>query len=204
MRKRLFATAGIVALVAAILTPGSASAAVGFGGFENGTAGQPYTRALWSQSGWNASWDQGMDTRTYVDATTPAHSGTKSLRVYYPKGVVGPEGSGAQAPFTLTKGREYYLSYWARLSPDFSFGTTEFSGKMGIGLAGGAACSGGQQCDGYNGFSSRFIWLSGGRAGLYYYQMEHDGEYGDHFVLKNADGTDVRYPRGSGSTSRSV
>lgn len=124
-----------------------------------------------------------------------SHTGDQSLRVFYPQGEVGPAESGAQAPFSLTPGREYYLSYWVRLSDDFSWGTTQFAGKLGLGLAGGASCSGGQVCDGYNGFSSRMIWRSGGQAAIYYYHMGNGGQYGDYAVLKN-NGADIYYPRG--------
>ena len=161
-------------------------------GFERPVAGAAYTLAEWQADGWTAPWQEGMSTRTSVD-TQLAHSGGKSLRVFYPKGKIGPAESGAQAPFALPARREYYLSQWVRFSPGFSFGTTNFAGKVGIGLAGGKSCSGGQVCDGTNGFSSRFIWRSNGRASIYYYSMGHAGQYGDYRDLK-AGGADVIWP----------
>lgn len=158
--------------------------------------GSAYDLGQWSQDGWSAPWQEGMSTRTWIDGYNFNHSGGKSLRVFYPKGKIGPADSGAQAPLQLTPGREYYLSYWVRFSSDFSWGTTEYAGKVGIGLAGGASCSGGQVCDGYNGFSSRMIWRSGGKAAIYYYHMGHEGQYGDYVDLKNASGTVINYPRG--------
>ncbi|WP_369819677.1 polysaccharide lyase [Actinoplanes sp. TFC3] len=163
--------------------------------FERPAAGSPYTLSQWAADGWSAPWELGMSTRTTI-STQAAHSGSKSLRVAYPKGQIGPENSGAQAPFQLARNREYFLSQWVTFSSTFSWGTTQFAGKVGIGLAGGASCSGGQVCDGYNGFSSRFIWRSGGRAAIYYYSMGHAGQYGDYIDLK-AGGTDLYWPRGS-------
>ncbi|MFC9272665.1 polysaccharide lyase [Streptomyces zhihengii] len=164
--------------------------------FERPAAGRPYPLAEWAKDGWSAPWALGMDNRAQIVDNTPAHSGRKSLRVHYPKGQIGPENSGALAPFAVPKAREYYLSYWAKFSGDFSWGTTEYAGKLGIGLAGGAACSGGQVCDGTNGFSSRIIWRTAkGQAAVYYYHMGHEGTYGDYAVLKN-DGADIYWPKG--------
>ncbi|MFI6476968.1 carbohydrate-binding protein [Nonomuraea sp. NPDC050663] len=179
------------------LIPGTAALAVPrVNTFERPERGTAYTLAAWASDGWNAPWEEGMSTRTWIDGYNFSHSGGKSLRVFYPKGKIGPADSGAQAPLALTPAREYYLSYWARYSSDFSWGTTEFAGKLGLGLAGGASCSGGQVCDGYNGFSSRMIWRrNNGQAAIYYYHMGHAGQYGDYAVLKR-DGADILYPRG--------
>nr|BFE58905.1 hypothetical protein GCM10020063_034310 [Dactylosporangium thailandense] len=195
-----------IALVTALLlllgatvagSPASAAVNLRYNTFERPARGSAYTLANWAQDGWSAPWDLGMSNRTWIDGYNFNHSGGQSLRVFYPKGKIGPEDSGAQAPFTLSPGREYYLSYWVRFSSDFSWGTTEFAGKVGLGLAGGASCSGGQVCDGYNGFSSRMIWRSGGKAAIYYYDMDHSDTYGDFLDLKRADGSLIYYPRGS-------
>lgn len=175
------------------------TAALKQNGFERPAAGSPYTVSAWAEDGWDLAdggTPQGWDTRTRVDGDTPAHSGGKSLRAFYPEGEIGPEKSGALAPFSVPGSREYYLSFWVRFSDDFSWGTTQFAGKVGIGLSGGDACSGGEQCDGTNGFSSRPIWTrSNGTAAVYYYSMEHEGEFGDHVVLKK-DGADIQWPKG--------
>ncbi|MFD8097428.1 polysaccharide lyase [Streptomyces malaysiensis] len=166
--------------------------------FERPAAGSPYTPSEWAKDGWDVSngyTPLGFDTRTRVDSGTPAHSGDKSMRVFYPKGKIGPEDSGAIAPFAVPKAREYYLSFWVKFSKDFSWGTTEFAGKVGIGLAGGKACSGGQPCDGTNGFTSRPIWShDNGTAAVYYYSMGHEGQYGDDVVLQK-DGVDIKWPK---------
>ncbi|WP_206109188.1 carbohydrate-binding protein [Paenibacillus sp. HB172176] len=165
--------------------------------FERPARGSAYTLSEWGLDGWSAPWDLGMSNRTWIDGYNFNHSGGQSLRVFYPAGQIDPQNSGAQAPFTLTPGNEYYLSYWVRFSSDFSWGTTEFAGKLGLGLAGGGACSGGQVCTGYNGFSSRMIWRSGGQAAIYYYHMGNAGQYGDYAVLKNPNGSDIYYSKGT-------
>ncbi|GAB3439274.1 hypothetical protein GCM10027570_03370 [Streptomonospora sediminis] len=164
--------------------------------FERPAAGNPYTLGQWGEDGWSAPWSLGMDERTRIDGSAPAHSGGQSLRVRYPEGGVGPEESGAQAPFALEAAREYYVSMWIRFAEDFSWGTTEYAGKVGIGLAGGDWCSGGQTCDGTNGFSSRFIWRrADGEAALYYYHMDKEGTYGDYVSLER-NGSVVHWPKG--------
>ncbi|MFH9214709.1 polysaccharide lyase [Streptomyces globisporus] len=202
--KTLLLTAAAALLVpAAVLAPqataGPAPAAKAptykVNTFERPAAGNGYPLGQWATDGWTAPWQQGMETRARIDNTTPAHGGSKSLRIHYPKGKIGPEESGAQAPFALTKAREYYLSFWVKFSGDFSWGTTEYAGKVGLGLAGGASCSGGQVCDGTNGFSSRMIWRqNNGQAAVYYYHMGHAGQYGDYAVLKN-NGADIHWPK---------
>ncbi|RLL66854.1 polysaccharide lyase [Streptomyces sp. Z26] len=164
--------------------------------FERPAAGAPYTLPEWTEDGWTAPWSLGMDERTRIDDSTPAHGGDKSLRVLYPEGKIGPEDSGAQAPFELDGSREYYVSMWIRFAEDFSWGTTQYAGKVGIGLAGGASCSGGQTCDGTNGFSSRFIWRrADGEAALYYYHMDKQDTYGDYVAMERG-GEVIRWPKG--------
>jgi hypothetical protein len=162
--------------------------------FEGAAADGPYLRSQWAAAGWDASWDLGMSNRSKVDSAV-ARSGKQSLRAFYPAGKVGPENSGISAPFSLRPSKEYYLSQWVRFSSDFSWGTTQYGGKIGMGLAAGKSCSGGQVCDGYNGFESRMIWRTGGRASLYYYHMGHAGTYGDYADFKD-NGKDVYYQTG--------
>ncbi len=82
-----------------------------------------------------------------------------------------------------------------RFDEDFSWGTTQFGGKLGIGLAGGASCSGGQICTGENGFSSRLIWRKDGQAAVYIYSMGNSG-YGAEADLTYHNGEPIYYPKG--------
>ncbi|WP_159945700.1 MULTISPECIES: polysaccharide lyase [unclassified Nocardiopsis] len=163
--------------------------------FERPGAGTVYSLDEWAADGWNAPSGVGLAERTLIDDSVPAVSGERSLRVFYPEGEIGPRESGALAPFRLTPEREYHVSFWARFSEDFSWGGTAYGGKLGVGLAGGSVCSGGEDCDGENGFSARMIWREDGRAAVYYYHMDKRGKYGDQEFLR-VDGTDVHYPRG--------
>ncbi|WP_116246797.1 polysaccharide lyase [Nocardiopsis sp. FIRDI 009] len=192
-----FASAVLSAAVAAApATAGTAAPSTSLHNtFERPAAGGPYPLEEWARDGWYATRDRGMQERTLIDDTVPARTGEQSLRVSYPAGRIGPRESGALAPFALAPAREYYLSFWARFSEDFSWGTTSFGGKLGLGLAGGGGCSGGRVCDGRNGFTSRLIWRRDGRAAVYYYHMDKKGAYGDQEFLR-VDGADVHYPRG--------
>lgn len=163
--------------------------------FERPAAGTAYTLDEWEKDGWYASSARGLEERAVIDDSVPAHGGGKSLRVLYPEGKIGAQESGGLAPFQLSPAREYYLSFWARLGEDFSWGTTSFGGKLGFGLAGGAGCSGGDVCTGENGYSSRVVWRRDGKAELYYYHMDKAGEFGDSEPLV-ADGSVVHLPRG--------
>ncbi|WP_444962173.1 polysaccharide lyase [Nocardiopsis sp. M1B1] len=163
--------------------------------FERPAAGTAYTLDEWEKDGWYASSARGLEERAVIDDSVPAHGGGQSLRVLYPEGKIGAQESGGLAPFQLSPAREYYLSFWARLGEDFSWGTTSFGGKLGFGLAGGAGCSGGDVCTGENGYSSRVVWRRDGKAELYYYHMDKAGEFGDSEPLV-ADGSVVHLPRG--------
>lgn len=184
-----------IGLAAALIVPmaPAAHAADKSNSFNRPSSGTPYTLSEWNTDGWYAPWQQGMGPRTMIDGSI-SRSG-KSLRVFYPQGKFGPDASGAQAPFTVSPAREYWLRQWVRLSPDFSWGIRASGGKLGAGLAGGARCSGGTACNGYNGFTSRFAWGSGGRAYLYFYHMGNTGQYGDSLNL-TLGGSQVYYPRG--------
>lgn len=187
----------LIVLLLLLTDAGAAFAAPKINTFERPARGSAYTLSQWGLDGWNAPWDKGMSTRTWIDGYNFNHSGGQSLRVFYPQGKIDPEFSGAQAPFALTPAKEYYLSYWVRFSSDYSWGTTEFAGKLGIGLAGGDYCSGGIPCTGYNGFTSRMIWRSGGEAAIYYYHMDDGGQYGSYRSLRDSNNNLIYYPKGT-------
>lgn len=138
----------------------------------------------------------GLDERSFVH-TTIVHGGAKSLRIKFPQGKYGdPVVTGAHANFDLPSSRAYWLSQWVRFDSNVSWGGTKQSGKVGFGLVGGAGCSGGQTCDGTNGFSSRAIWNAGGRAGLYPYHTDKPGTYGEELPLRTPSGANLVFPKG--------
>ena len=85
--------------------------------------------------------------------------------------------------------KEYYLSYWVHFEDGFDFdGPVHSGGKLpGLGGAGGT-CSGGQTCDGNNGFTSRYMWRKNGAAVLYLYHMDKKSKYPEDIPLVGSDG----------------
>ncbi|MBN2523899.1 MAG: hypothetical protein JXB24_11545 [Bacteroidales bacterium] len=162
--------------------------------FEKFNAGSRFNDKAWESDGFvNIDWFQGSDRAMVSDDFS--HGGKKSLRVFYPKGKFGPGETGHQAPCGLTPADEYYVSYWLRFSEDFSWGTENQGGKL-PGLASGEKCSGGQTCDGSNGFTARYMWREDGRAVLYLYHMDKPGKYGEDFDLTGEDGEKSYFPKG--------
>jgi len=159
--------------------------------FEADVPGMSYTLRNWKTSGFTAAWEDGFTTRSLIDSGQ-AVSGKKSLRITYPKDSVGPSGNGAQVNIILPERDEYYLSYRLRFSDNFSF---KLGGKL-PGLAGGDLCSGGQVCDGTNGYTARFMWRRDGKIVLYLYHMDKKGMWGDDIPLVYPTGENVAFKRG--------
>ena len=132
--------------------------------------------------------------RAYVDRNH-AHSGRQSLRILFPRGSVGPSEGGHQVSVQLEPAREYCLSYWVKFGEPFSWGGDREGGKL-PGLGQGELCSGGQHCDGSNGFTARYMWREGGAVVLYLYHMDKPGVYGQDFPLRAADHSQVRFAPG--------
>ena len=163
--------------------------------FESQAVGVAYTRPVWQADGFQtATWDNGLATRTSIDNSTSV-SGTKSLRVTYPAGEFGTNGTGCQIPLQFTPQDEVYMSYWLKFSDNFSWGTTSEGGKL-PGFAGGGRCSGCSHCDGTNGFSARLMWRQGGRAVLYLYHMDKANNCGDDIQLVYPWGDNVVFEKG--------
>lgn len=163
--------------------------------FETQPVGTAYVRSYWQTDGFRtATWDQGLATRTMIDNSTSV-SGTKSLRVTYPANTYGPDINGFQLPLLVDPVDELYMSYWICFSENFTWGTTNYGGKV-PGIAGGDNCSGGEYCVGTNGFSCRFMWRTGGKIGLYLYDMTKECYYGEDHELLHKDGTNVYFVPG--------
>lgn len=102
------------------------------------------------------------------------------LRVRYPEGTSSPgdtDKGGAgfyAAPDELAGAERACLQYRVRFEPGFNFVK---GGKL-PGLFGGAAPSGGEEADGENGFSMRYMWRKHGQGELYEYAVNQDEEYG--------------------------
>jgi hypothetical protein len=161
--------------------------------FEYHEVGTNYSASSWEADGFAPRWLQGSE-RTMID-DQKSYSGQKSLRIFYPQGKYGTAETGTQTPLQLSPKNEYYASYRLRFSEDFSWGTTQFGGKL-PGLTAGGNCSGCQTCTGTNGFSARFMWRPGGRAALYLYHMDKATSCGEDHYLTYPDGEPVYFNRG--------
>lgn len=148
-----------------------------FGGFEE----------EYEDSAWQTNWGiQFMDRVPSSQVITGAFAGGKSLRVEYPAGGIGPKETGAQFPIVFSDmpgiSQEYfdelYLRYYVKFEEGFDFVK---GGKL-PGLMGGGDSwnrSGGNQPDGTNGWTLRFMWRTGGRIVVYaYVPKSKNGKYG--------------------------
>ncbi|TVR69462.1 MAG: T9SS C-terminal target domain-containing protein [Marinilabiliales bacterium] len=148
-----------------------------YGGFEEG-----YNNTQW-RNRWGIPWVN----RGPANYVTDNHFiGEKSLRVSYPEGGVGPGETGGQFPMVLanmeglTEGyyQELYLRYYLKFEEGFDF---RLGGKL-PGLMGGGnswSRSGGDQPDGTNGWTLRFMWRRNGDIVVYAYLPPSDnGKWG--------------------------
>lgn len=153
----------------------------------------------WSTLGFNKT--DGNEDRFTID-NSQAKSGNRSLKVSYPEGAGGLSNSGGQDVLLMTPRDEYVLSYHVRFDEDFDWGdpSKNVGGKL-PGLSGGAAsanagCSGGENCNGSNGFSVRYMWRENGEAHIYVYDMDKSGRFPARFPLRRSNGNKMFFPRG--------
>ncbi len=161
--------------------------------FENHNDGTKYNQSAQNRD-WNVNWvNKGQMDNYAVITDDEVHSGDKALRITY-----RPDArTGGGAAWKLPSEKEYYLSYWVKFENGFDFDGDKHSGGKLPGLAGaGGYCSGGETCNGNNGFSSRYMWRENGRAQLYLYHMDKPGKFGEEFWLFDSDGDDVYFERG--------
>jgi|GEM_PF-5255302 hypothetical protein len=168
---------------------------VGYADFEQFSSGTNFTRAHWQSAGFTVPWVNGFDANRAMIDGAHAHSGSKSLRLYYPKGQFGTANTGGQAPLMVPPQDEYFASYYVRFSEDFSWGTTSEGGKL-PGLAGGSRCSGCATCTGSNGFTARLMWRPGGKAVIYLYHLDKvNPPCGDNYDIV-VDGKTLYFEKG--------
>jgi len=148
--------------------------------------------ALWqgdfSQPNWLSAWGMqsqgrwGMENLEVVE--TPGDRFASVLRVHYPAGSASPTVSrrnnvplgGAQfyANLGIQPQTSLRLSYYVKFSDNFDFVK---GGKL-PGLYGGEGASGGDNPDGTDGFSTRFMWRRNGDGEVYAYLPTTDEAYG--------------------------
>lgn len=162
-------------------------------GFETHEAGTIYDRSAQSKD-WDVVWSKSNWMNNYTNITDrEAYSQQKALRITYPIDAT----AGGSAAWKLPPQKEYYLSYWVKFAEDFDFDGSKKSGGKLPGLSGaGGYCSGGQHCNGNNGFSSRYMWGENGRVKLYLYHMNKPTKWGENFWFKDKLGQDIYFQRG--------
>ena len=148
-----------------------------FGGFE-----EQYNNSAW-ESSWGIPWNNRADENTVI---SDAFQGGHSLRVGYPQGGVGPGETGTQFPIVFRNMSEtpggyfnsVYLRYYLKFESGFDF---QKGGKL-PGLMGGGdswSRSGGNQPDGSNGWTLRFMWRVEGSIVVYaYVPKSANGKWG--------------------------
>lgn len=149
-----------------------------FGGFE-----QEYNNDSW-KSRWGIPW---MSRATENEVDSNGFQGGNSLRVKYPEGGVGPGITGGQFPMVfrnmegIEEGlyHEMYVRYYLKFEEGFDFNKGgKLPGLMGGGDSWGR--SGGNQPDGTNGWTLRFMWRSDGKLVIYgYVPKSANGKWGN-------------------------
>ena len=162
--------------------------------FERPALSQGFSKSDWAAYGLAGVGFVQAPQRASLDDSI-AHSGKQSLRIVFPKASVGPSEGGHQASLQLDPATQYCLSYWLRFSEDFSWGGVEQGGKL-PGLAQGDLCSGGDTCNGSNGFTSRYMWRKDGAAVLYLYHMDKPQQWGEDFPLLALDNEPIHFRPG--------
>ena len=143
---------------------------------------------------WNVDWTSSDMNDLARITTEQAGGGSKSLSISYPT----DRQIYAQSDWNIPDRGEYYLQYKLRFEEGFDFDGPRFSGGKLPGLGTGDLCSGGQVCNGNNGFTARYMWREGGDAELYLYHMDKPGadgtSYGEQIPLFwPASGDRVRF-----------
>lgn len=148
-----------------------------YGGFEEG-----FNTDYWKKK-WGIKWTMRAEKAKIIPN---AFMGGRSLRVDYPKGGLGPSGTGVQFPIVLRdmpgvkEGyyHEAYLRYYVKFEDGFDF---RKGGKL-PGLMGGGNSwtrSGGIQPNGKNGWTMRFMWVDSGKIVVYaYVPKSKNGKWG--------------------------
>lgn len=149
-----------------------------FGGFD-----ENFNNQTW-RNNWGIPWSSRIENTEIIPSSL---TNGKALRVEYPQNGVGPAETGTQFPIIFndmpkpSQGfyEEAYLRYYVKFEDGFDF---RKGGKL-PGLIGGGdswSRSGGNQPDGTNGWTLRFMWVDGGKLIVYAYVPKNEnGKWGD-------------------------
>lgn len=104
----------------------------------------------------------------------------KVLKVFYPKGAVGPKQGGIQFDKSLPKAEAYYLDYYLKFKTGFDF---RLGGKLPGLTSGGEKFTGGVHPDMGEGWSARYMWRKDGELVLYFYHLDMKKKWGDDLKM---------------------
>ncbi|WP_339897100.1 polysaccharide lyase [uncultured Gilvimarinus sp.] len=148
---------------------------------------EPLKTFSFSEPHWHSRWQLSWNDRLDTTDITRAPDSKQLLQVNYPQGSVGPRHSGVQFPIEFAKLADLKSSYTAlRLDYCVTFSNSfdfVLGGKL-PGLMGAEdswSRSGGNQPNGSNGWTMRYMWRENGAAVIYaYLPPSPNGRYGGH------------------------
>ncbi|MFI1745721.1 glycosyl hydrolase [Thalassobellus sediminis] len=114
----------------------------------------------------------------------------KVLKVFYPKGSIGPEQGGIQFDKPLPNADEYYLDYFLKFKDGFDF---KLGGKLPGLTSGGSTFTGGVHPTKGEGWSARYMWKKQGEAIVYFYYKDMKGKWGDGIKMNTVFNTEKWY-----------
>lgn len=119
------------------------------------------------------NWEHLYGRGEIVDEAENSHG--KVLQIFYPKGGVGPGEGGGQFEVKLPPTDEYWLSYDVKFVDGFDF---RKGGKLPGLTSGGGKYTGGVHPGNGEGWSARYMWRREGKAVIYFYWVENQGDWG--------------------------
>jgi len=171
-------TIAILAALAAV--PALVGAEVIFNvGFDNHPLGT-YTRAMAQADFPGATWYSGGIDSGWAEVVPGRAGRGNALRVLYKEGMIG-SASAIQIKARFPSGKAAdtaWASYWVKFDDGFDFVR---GGKL-PGLCGNQCITGGNDANGYNGWSARIMWRNEGVATQYMYYVTNQG-YGEDLVF---------------------
>jgi cellulase/cellobiase CelA1 len=160
-------------------------------GFENHSSDLAYSSSLQKED-WNVEFGSNTAKNAAI-SDEEAMSGSQSLKVTYSS----YDNAAAASSWKIPEEGEYYLSYWVKFEDDFDFDGDDHSGGKLPGLASDGLASGGDDVDGSNGFTARYMWRDDGEAELYLYHMDKPNEYGESFKFFDEHGDPIKFEPGA-------
>ncbi|VEP14188.1 conserved hypothetical protein [Hyella patelloides LEGE 07179] len=170
--------------------PSSNAIVQSFEGHSNGTV---YDHVA-QKKDWNLLWSQDARMKNFAKITnSEAYSGNNSLRITHSP----TQASGGGAVWEIPGKDVYYLQYKVKFEAGYDFNGRKYSGGKLPGLTStDGQASGGQDANGSNGYTTRYMWRENGQAEAYVYHMDKPGQWGESFDFKDVSGQDVYFKPG--------